>query len=140
MRIQEISISMDIGTLLILLMIILGFKTLGTLLSVVVELIQDCCHGLNALVYYPGIGQFCLNYSLYASNLSLVILGAWIIWKHINRCVFEGFAPNLAVAQQAAREGINLWAIAGAKAFHCHRVGLARVVSLTFIYFFFLVY
>jgi hypothetical protein len=32
---------MDIGTLLILVVIILGFKTLGTMPSVVVELIQD---------------------------------------------------------------------------------------------------
>lgn len=38
-------ILIDIGTLLILVMIILGFKTVGTMLSVVVELIQDNSHG-----------------------------------------------------------------------------------------------
>jgi hypothetical protein len=34
-------ILMDIGTILILVMVILGFKTLGTMLFVFVELIQD---------------------------------------------------------------------------------------------------
>jgi hypothetical protein len=26
---------------------------------------------------------------------SLIILGAWIIWKHINACVFGGAAPSV---------------------------------------------
>jgi hypothetical protein len=27
---------------------------------------------------------------------SLIILGAWIIWKHRNACVFEGVSPSLS--------------------------------------------
>jgi hypothetical protein len=26
---------------------------------------------------------------------SLIILGAWMIWKHKNACVFEGVAPSV---------------------------------------------
>jgi hypothetical protein len=35
---------------------------------------------------------------------SFVILGAWVIWKHRNRCVFDWDAPNVAVALLAANE------------------------------------
>ena len=46
---------------------------------------------------------------------SLVILGAWIIWKHRNSCVFNGAAPNLQSALQAFRDELCLWQAAGAK-------------------------
>jgi hypothetical protein len=46
---------------------------------------------------------------------SLLILGAWTIWKHRNRCVFDGCSPNLDVALQAAREEAVCWSMAGAK-------------------------
>jgi hypothetical protein len=29
---------------------------------------------------------------------SLIILGAWVIWKHRNRCVFDGASPNMVEA------------------------------------------
>jgi hypothetical protein len=45
---------------------------------------------------------------------SLVILGAWVIWKHRNRCVFDWDAPYAAVALLAANEVIG-WCLAGAK-------------------------
>uniref|UniRef100_A0A0A9F7L9 Reverse transcriptase zinc-binding domain-containing protein n=1 Tax=Arundo donax TaxID=35708 RepID=A0A0A9F7L9_ARUDO len=35
---------------------------------------------------------------------SLIILGAWIIWKHRNGCVFDGVTPNAAAALDAAME------------------------------------
>jgi hypothetical protein len=34
----------------------------------------------------------------------LIILGAWILWKHCNRCVFDGTAPSLVAALSQANE------------------------------------
>jgi hypothetical protein len=45
----------------------------------------------------------------------LCILGAWILWKHRNSCVFDGAAPNLQVALQAFQEESHLWQLSGAK-------------------------
>ena len=47
---------------------------------------------------------------------SLVILGAWSIWKHRNRCVFDGCSPSVVIALSAAREEMLCWRLAGAKA------------------------
>jgi hypothetical protein len=47
---------------------------------------------------------------------SLVILGAWSIWKHRNRCVFDGCSPSVVIALSAAREEMLCWCLAGAKA------------------------
>jgi len=38
---------------------------------------------------------------------SLVILGAWILWKHKNACVFDGFAPSIPTALQALQKRIS---------------------------------
>jgi hypothetical protein len=46
---------------------------------------------------------------------SLVMLGAWIIWKHRNQCVFDGLAPCVSAALLAAREDALLWTVAGAR-------------------------
>jgi hypothetical protein len=46
---------------------------------------------------------------------SLIILGAWILWNHRNRCVFDGAAPSVARALVVAREERRLWTIAGAR-------------------------
>jgi hypothetical protein len=45
----------------------------------------------------------------------MVVLSAWIIWKHRNRCVFYGLAPCVATALMAAREEALLWLVAGAR-------------------------
>jgi len=47
---------------------------------------------------------------------SLVMLGAWILWKHRNACVFDGLAPCLQVALQAYKDGLHLWQAAGVRA------------------------
>ena len=47
---------------------------------------------------------------------SLVILGAWIIWKHRNMCVFDGCSSSLVVALRAAREEVVLWSLTEIKA------------------------
>ena len=46
---------------------------------------------------------------------SLIILGAWIIWNHRNRCVFDGVNPNMAEALILAGEERRHWTMAGAR-------------------------
>jgi len=46
---------------------------------------------------------------------SLVILSAWVIWKHRNACVFDGTTPNLQGALQSFKDECHLWQISGAK-------------------------
>jgi len=43
------------------------------------------------------------------------MLGAWILWKHRNSCVFYGSAPNIQIAIQAFKDEANLWIAGGAK-------------------------
>ena len=38
---------------------------------------------------------------------SLVILGAWTLWKHQNRCVFYGASPSVVRALLLAMEDIH---------------------------------
>lgn len=40
---------------------------------------------------------------------SLIILGAWKIWNHCNRCVFDGETPSLSRILQQADEERNLF-------------------------------
>jgi hypothetical protein len=56
---------------------------------------------------------------------SLVILGAWILWKHRNAlsCIFEESAPKL---QYALYDELHLWQAAGAKGLRA--LGLGQVV------------
>jgi hypothetical protein len=46
---------------------------------------------------------------------SLIILGAWTLWTHRNRCVFDGAAPDIARALTNAGEERKLWSLAGAR-------------------------
>ena len=46
---------------------------------------------------------------------SIIILGAWSIWNHRNRCVFDGISPNLNVVLSAVEEEMHLWSWAGAR-------------------------
>ena len=46
---------------------------------------------------------------------SIIILGAWSIWKHRNHCVFDGGTPSLARVVAVFREELHLWSLAGAR-------------------------
>jgi len=46
---------------------------------------------------------------------SLVILGAWSIWRHRNDCVFENVTPNVNSALHLAKEEAGRWSAVGAK-------------------------
>jgi hypothetical protein len=46
---------------------------------------------------------------------SLIILGAWTLWQHRNRCVFDGIVPSLVATISQAEEEKRAWELAGAK-------------------------
>ena len=46
---------------------------------------------------------------------SLIILGAWTIWRHRNDCVFNGASPRVDTALILAKEDAQLWSMAGAR-------------------------
>lgn len=46
---------------------------------------------------------------------SLIILGAWTLWRHRNECVFGRKPPRLAAALCLAGDEILCWSAAGAK-------------------------
>ncbi|GJN07848.1 hypothetical protein PR202_ga25716 [Eleusine coracana subsp. coracana] len=45
----------------------------------------------------------------------MIILVAWEIWKHRNRCVFDDAQPNMQALLQEIKYEARLWAAAGAK-------------------------
>jgi hypothetical protein len=46
---------------------------------------------------------------------SLILLSAWILWKHQNHCIFDGMEPSLVSALAQADEERKMWKLAGAK-------------------------
>jgi hypothetical protein len=53
---------------------------------------------------------------------SLIILGAWTIWNHRNRCAFDGANPSMVEILILAGEERRQWRIAGAR-------GLSHLVA-----------
>jgi hypothetical protein len=47
--------------------------------------------------------------------ITLLILGAWTIWRHRNDCVFNGSSPRVSTALAMAMEEARGWCMAGAK-------------------------
>jgi hypothetical protein len=54
---------------------------------------------------------------------SIVILVAWSLWNHRNRCVFNGLQPSLNGILSSIREELHQWGIAGAR-------GIAHILAL----------
>ena len=46
---------------------------------------------------------------------TLIILGAWVIWKRRNVCVFEGASPSVNMILCKLKDEHGLWCMAGAK-------------------------
>jgi hypothetical protein len=46
---------------------------------------------------------------------SIIILGAWSIWNHRNRCVFDGIQPSLNSGLVSGKDEFLLWSLAGAR-------------------------
>jgi hypothetical protein len=45
---------------------------------------------------------------------SLIIIGAWAIWNHRNRCVFNGVQPSPNMVINWVKDESHLWCRAGA--------------------------
>jgi hypothetical protein len=60
---------------------------------------------------------------------SLIILGAWILWKHRNACVFEGARPSIQHILQNFSLERKLWHLAGAHSLQA--IGPGRRQALT---------
>ena len=46
---------------------------------------------------------------------SIIILGAWNLWNHRNRCVFDGASPSITSIIATTLEDLFLWSMAGAR-------------------------
>ncbi|GJM94503.1 hypothetical protein PR202_ga11151 [Eleusine coracana subsp. coracana] len=46
---------------------------------------------------------------------SLMVLGAWTLWKHHNSCVFEGISPSIQEAKHMFRDEAHLWGLPSEK-------------------------
>ncbi|GJN18683.1 hypothetical protein PR202_gb05870 [Eleusine coracana subsp. coracana] len=90
--------------------------------------------GLNTLSPQPSDTSFDEWWS-WVSNLaadelrkglnSIIILGAWMLWRHRNDCVFNGISPNIAIALIMAGDEKSMWSLAGAKALTALHSGVA---------------
>jgi hypothetical protein len=60
-------------------------------------------------------GSVCDDKALKKGLNSLIILGAWTLWKHRNDIIFNGATPHLSTALSNAGEEAWCWSKAGAK-------------------------
>jgi hypothetical protein len=91
--------------------------------------------GLGSLAPQPSVNNFSGWWCKAIKGLpkdtkkglnSLIILGAWEIWKHRNHRVFEGGSPCIQFVLQNVREECGLWCSAGAR-------GLSRLLSSSLV-------
>lgn len=46
---------------------------------------------------------------------SIIILGAWTIWKHRKRCVFDVITTDVCFVVSVLKEELHQWSFAGAR-------------------------
>jgi hypothetical protein len=63
---------------------------------------------------------------------SLIILGAWVIWNHRNRCVFGHALPNMVEVLTWVGEARRLWTMTGARGLSYLMAAPSQEVSLLF--------
>ncbi|GJN03512.1 hypothetical protein PR202_ga20967 [Eleusine coracana subsp. coracana] len=80
---------------------------------------RNCVILLSELLYYHifKYAKICVNSPKETQKgvNSLIILTAWVLWKHRNSCVFYGKNPSLIILQREVAEERHLWELAGAK-------------------------
>jgi hypothetical protein len=60
---------------------------------------------------------------------SIVILVAWSLWNHRNRCVSYGVQPNLSRLLSTIWDEQHVWELTGARGI-AHRLGMGLQVSM----------
>jgi hypothetical protein len=74
--------------------------------------------GLAALTPYPHESSFIVLWgkieelvgdALQQGLNSLIILGAWSIWKHRNDCVFNAARPSIEATMSLTKKEADLW-------------------------------
>ena len=92
------------------------------------------CFGFQAVTPLPNDLDFFMWWQQAGDRISagvlqgfntLVVLGAWSIWRTRNDTVFDRIAPSVDRALLLARDEAELWMLAGAK-------GLSAVVAVAF--------
>jgi hypothetical protein len=80
--------------------------------------------GLQALAPQPTTRSFMVWWkevsetvdSPYRDGLNtLIVLGAWVLWNHRNKCVFGGLSPGIVVVLIQVGEERRMWELARAK-------------------------
>jgi hypothetical protein len=64
---------------------------------------EDWWEGVAAAPAVPA------NKKLHKGLNSLIILGAWAIWNHRNRCVFNGVQPSFSMVINWVKDESHLW-------------------------------
>jgi hypothetical protein len=57
---------------------------------------------------------------------SIIILGAWCLWLHRNKAVFDGVRPSINEIKTVFLDEVECWRLAGAR--HLEALGLGAAI------------